>query len=126
MWLNPLVLKLIGSPAHHAMSKDLTRIAYTGPVSGREARLPVQSVADGSGLLVVVGRHEQKRWWRAVRAALTAAIVRAGVRYEALGEVLAGTERAEGLAVYLAAHPGRGRGIGPSTPVIAFTRVGSC
>jgi hypothetical protein len=118
---NEVVFRLIVSRAHRVMPSGLTAIAYTGPVSGRAVCLPVQSVADGNRFLVVAGRPEQKRWWRAFRCPAPARLTRAGCRYDVMGQVLTGLERTDALTVYLAAHPRSGRGIGPTTPVIAFT-----
>jgi hypothetical protein len=120
---NELIMRLIESPAYHVMPSGLTRIAYTGPVSGRPICLPVQSVADASRFLVVAGRPEHKRWWRTFSRPRQARLTRAGCRYDVMGQVLSGPERTEAITVYMAAHPRSGRGVGPDTPVIAFTRV---
>jgi len=119
---NKLVLGLVESPAYHLMPRGLTRIAYTGPVSGKAVCLPVQSVADEGRFLVVAGRPEQKRWWRTFRRPQPARLTRGGRCYDVIGQVLAGPERTDAVTVYLAAQPGSARGIGPNTPVIAFTR----
>jgi hypothetical protein len=121
MRFNRLVARLIDSPAHYLMPSGLTRIAYTGRVSGRAVCLPVQSVADGSRFLVVAGRPEHKRWWRTFRRPQPALLTRAGCSYAVMGQVLTGAERTGALTVYLAAHPRSGGGIGSNTPVIAFT-----
>jgi hypothetical protein len=123
MRLNRMVLRLIEGRAYRLVPSGLTEISYTGPVSGGAIRLPAHSVVDGSRFLVVAGRPERKRWWRSFRRPLAARLVRGGVRYEVVGHVLAGPDRAAALIAYLAACPGNRSGIGPETPVIAFDRL---
>jgi hypothetical protein len=123
MRFNPLVLRLINSSAHRLLPSGLTEISYTGAVSGRAIRLPAQSVADGRRFLVVAGRPEHKRWWRSFRGPRSAGLMRGGRHYNVIGQVLSGSERAEALTKYLAAHPGSRRAIEAETPVIAFAEV---
>jgi hypothetical protein len=123
MRFNQLVLRLIEGPAHRLLPSGLTRISYTGPVSGRDIRFPAQSVVDGSRFLVVAGRPQGKRWWRSFRRPQRARLMRGGRQYEVIGQVLTGPERAGALTSYLAAHRGSRRLIGPETPVIAFERA---
>ncbi|MCW2766640.1 MAG: hypothetical protein JWO11_2599 [Nocardioides sp.] len=123
MRFNGLVLRLIGGPAYRLLPSGLTEISYTGPVSGSAVRLPAQSVLDGSRFLVVAGRPEHKRWWRTFRRPQPARLMRGGRGYDVMGQVLEGPDRADALTSYLAARPGSSRGIGPSTPVIAFDRI---
>jgi hypothetical protein len=123
MRFNGLVLRLLEGPAYRLLPSGLTEISYTGPSSGRAIRLPAHSVSDGSRFLVVAGRPERKRWWRAFRHPQPALLVRGGCRYHVTGRVLTGSERPGAVRAYLVAHPGSRRGIGPQTPVIAFERV---
>lgn len=125
MRFNPLILRLIKSPTHRLLPSGLTEISYSGPVSGSAIRLPAQSVADGRRFLVVAGRHERKRWWRTFRSPRPARLVRGGRQYDVVGRVLSGSERADALTKYFAAHPGSRRAIGTDTPVIAFAEVAS-
>ncbi len=67
MRLNGLVLRLIESPLHRLLPGGLTEISYARPTAGNTIRLPAQSVTDVSRFLVVAGRPERKRWWRAFR-----------------------------------------------------------
>jgi hypothetical protein len=121
--LNGLVLRLIEGPLHRLLPGGLTEISYTGPISGNAIRLPAQSVIDGSRFLVVAGRPERKRWWRAFRHSQPARLIRGGSPHDVSGHVLVGSERHIALQAYLMAHPGSRRGIGPETPIIAFERV---
>jgi hypothetical protein len=123
MRFNGLVLRLLAGPARRLLPSGLTEISYTGPISGRAIRLPARSVGDRSRFLVVAGRPERKRWWRAFRHPQPARLLRGGSRYDVTGHVVTGSERPAALAAYLIANPEGRRGIGPQTPVIAFERV---
>lgn len=122
MHLDGLVLTLIGSRAHRLLPGGLTAISYTGPISGAAIRLPALSVVDGDRFVVVAGHPGRKRWWRAFRhGPQPAHLVRDGQAVEVTGRLLAGSERQDAVETYVVAHPGSRRGIGPETPVIAFT-----
>jgi hypothetical protein len=123
MRFNGLVLRLLEGRAYRLLPSGLTEICYTGPVSGSAIHLPAQSVVDGNRFLVVAGRPERKRWWRAFRSPQPARLLRGGSRYDVTGRVLEDAERFAALEAYLAAHPGGRRGIAPDTPVVAFERV---
>ena len=123
MRVNGLVLWLIDGPAHRVLPRGLTEISYTGPVSGRAIRLPAQSVVDGNQFVVMAGRPDRKRWWRAFRHPQPARLVRDGSSYDVNGQVLTGTPRSAALTAYLVAHPGSRRAAGPETPVVVFTKV---
>ena len=123
MRFNSAVLALIESPAYRLLPRGLTEISYTGPVSGNTIRLPAQSVAEGSQFLVIAGRPDDKQWWRSFRSPRSARLVRAGRRYDVIGRLLSGSERADALATYAVALPGSRRAIDAHTPVIAFAEV---
>jgi hypothetical protein len=123
MMFNGLILWLIEGPAYRLLPDALTEISYTGPVSGSAIHLPAHSVMDGSRFLVVAGRPERKRWWRAFRHPQPARLVRGGCRYDVTGHVLVGPERPGAVGAYISAHRGSLRAIGPETPVIAFERT---
>lgn len=122
MLLDPVVLRLLESRAHRLLPGGLVEITYTGPLSGRKIVLPVQSAVDGDRLLVVAGRPERKRWWRSFRDPRPGRLLRNGVWHDVVGVVLTGAERQAALDAYLPAHPGSRPGVGPNTPVVAFTR----
>lgn len=120
MRLNRLILRILDSPFRRVLPRELGEISYTGPVSGRSVRLPALCVADGSRFLVVAGRPGRKTWWRAFRHPCHAQLLRGGTRSATVGHVLPEPERSTALETYLVTHPGSRRGIGPSTPIIAF------
>ena len=64
--VNPVVRALLCSPAHRMLSGSLLLLDYTGRRSGRRYVLPVGYARAGAGgdLIVVVGQHATKTWWR--------------------------------------------------------------
>jgi hypothetical protein len=63
-WYNPLVLKVLASPAHRLLDRSLVVLRVRGRVSGTWFELPTMYAEDGAGLVVVPGDWERKHWWR--------------------------------------------------------------
>lgn len=64
---NPLVAAILRSPAHRLVSGALLLLTVTGRRSGRRFTFPVMYARDGADILVFVGMHAQKQWWRNLR-----------------------------------------------------------
>lgn len=64
--VNPVVRALLCSPAHRMLSGSLLLLDYTGRRSGHRYVLPVgyARASAGGDLVVVVGQHATKTWWR--------------------------------------------------------------
>ena len=64
--VNPVVRALLCSRAHRLLSGGLLQLDYTGRRSGHQYVLPVgyATVGAGGDLVVVVGQHATKTWWR--------------------------------------------------------------
>ena len=62
--VNPLVRALARTPARRLFGHHLVLLAYTGRRTGRPRELPVMSAPAGDDLVVVVGQHGAKTWWR--------------------------------------------------------------
>ena len=62
---NPLVLLLLRSPLHAAMSNSTMLLTFTGHKSGRTYTTPVNYVREGDELLVVGARGHS--WWKNLR-----------------------------------------------------------
>jgi deazaflavin-dependent oxidoreductase (nitroreductase family) len=62
--INPVVRTLARTPAHRLLGRRLVLLAYTGRRTGRRRELPVMSAPAGDDLVVVVGQHGAKTWWR--------------------------------------------------------------
>jgi F420H(2)-dependent quinone reductase len=84
--VNPIVRSILRSSLHGILSRSLMLITYTGRLSDRAFTIPVMYAQRNGDLLVYVGHHERKSWWRNL---LGGAPVHARVR----GADLAGVAR---------------------------------
>ena len=100
---NPLVVRLLRSPLHGAMSKSILLLTCTGRKSGRTYTTPVNYVRDGDALLAVGSREHS--WWKNLRggAAVTARV--RGRDFEGEGEVFEGKAAEGGLLTVLRTVP---------------------
>lgn len=69
MWMrnhviNRVVRAVAHSPAHPLLGMHLVVLGYTGRRSGRRRELPVMAASAGTDLVVLVGQHRRKTWWR--------------------------------------------------------------
>ncbi len=118
--VNLLVGAALRSPFHSWLSGSLILITYVGHRSGVRHTLPVRYAPYDGELVVLVGRHEQKQWWRGLRVRSPVKIRHKGRWYDASAMAL--HEDADAIAPRLAAYlrrfPGsaRSRGVlpGPS------------
>lgn len=64
--VNPVVRTLLTSRGHRLLSGSLLLLDYTGRRSGHRYVLPVAyaPAGPGGGLVVAVGQHATKTWWR--------------------------------------------------------------
>jgi len=99
---NPLVLWLLRSPLHAAMSNSTMLLTFTGRKSGRTYTTPVNYVRDGDELLVVGSRGHS--WWKNLRAAVVSVRVR-GRKMRGEAEAFEGEAAEEGLLAVLRAVP---------------------
>lgn len=107
---NPIVAAILRSPAHRLLSGALLLITVTGRRSGRQFTFPVMYAADGDDLLIFVGMHEQKQWWRNLRGGARVTVRVRGREERRDAELLTGDRQslAEPLAVYLRRFPKAG------------------
>jgi hypothetical protein len=73
---NPAVRLILRSPMHSLLSGKLILIAYVGRRSGVKHTLPVMYTNWNGELVVVVGYHWNKKWWRNLRGQPVAVEVR--------------------------------------------------
>lgn len=69
MWVrnhlaNPIVRAVARSPAHRLLGRRLVLLTYRGRRTGRRHELPVMAAPSGTDLVVLVGQHTAKTWWR--------------------------------------------------------------
>jgi hypothetical protein len=121
---NPLVVVVLESRAHRLLSGRLLVLAYRGHRSGREFRIPLRYAETGSGALVAIAVHpERKRWWRSFATPARATLVLQGERVEVRGATAAGDARETSLQAYLDRYP-RSRRIAEGAAVVVFERPG--
>ena len=106
--VNPVVRRLLRTPAHRVLSSSVLLLAYTGRRSGTPRELPVMYAVLGERFVVVVGQPEAKTWWRnftgEVRpVTVTVAGRRVSCRAQLVGSTSADHQRA--LAAYRARYP---------------------
>ena len=100
---NPLVLWLLRSPLHAAMSNSTMPLTFTGRKSGRTYTTPVNYVRDGDELLAVGSRGHS--WWKnpCGDAVVSVRVRGREMRYEA--KAFEGEAAEEGLLAVLRAMP---------------------
>jgi F420H(2)-dependent quinone reductase len=85
-FVNPVIRSILRSPAHRLLSGSLMLVTYTGRVSDRTITIPVMYARCDCGLVVYVGEHTRKKWWRNFRGG-------APVHVHVGGDDFAGTAR---------------------------------
>jgi hypothetical protein len=65
--LNRIVGTILQSPLHGVLSGSVLLVTYTGRISDRTFTVPVLYAGRNEELLVYVGHHERKHWWRNLR-----------------------------------------------------------
>lgn len=121
---NPLVAAILRSPAHRLVSGVLLLLTVTGRRSGRRFTFPVMYARDGEDVLVFVGMHAEKQWWRNLRGG---AEVVARVRGEEdvwHAELLQGDRAALAapLAAYLRRFPKAEGTVGDEVVMVRLSR----
>lgn len=106
---NPVLRRLLRTPAARLLGRRLTVLRYTGTVSGRPHELVVRYVRDGDSVWVLVGQAERKTWWHNLRQPADVDLWLAGKHVRARASVVSGADdpvtAAAGLAAYRRAVP---------------------
>ena len=101
---NPVLRRLLRTPAGRLLGRGVMVLRYTGTVTGRPHELVVQYARDGDTVWVLVGRAERKTWWHNLRRPADVELWLAGEHVSARGVVVAGSaeplEARAGIAVY--------------------------
>ena len=100
---NPLVLLLLRSPLHAAMSNSTMLLTFSGRKSGRTYTTPVNYVRDGDELLVVGSREHS--WWKNLRGAAVVSVRVRGREMRGEAEAFEGEAAEEGLLAVLRVVP---------------------
>ncbi len=106
---NPVVRRILASPAHGLLSGSLLVLEYRGRRSGRTFRIPVMYARHGEEIVVIAVAPETKQWWRTFRTAAPARLSVAGRTLEVEGRRLLGVEARDAVRAYLRRFP-RARG----------------
>lgn len=122
--LNPIVRAILRSPAHRLLSGALLLITVTGRRTGREYSFPVMYAPDGDDLLIFVGMHEEKSWWRNLRGGADVVVRVRGEDQPRRAELLAGDRDSlrEPLAVYLRRFPRAEGAVGDEVVMVRLAR----
>lgn len=86
MWFNPLVIWLLRSPLHVAISQGVMLVSVTGRKSGKPIAVPTNYLRDGNTLWVISWRA--RTWWRNLRGGARVQLLLAGKRREGHGQVI--------------------------------------
>lgn len=81
--INPVVLWILRSSAHHLLSQWLLIITYEGRQSGREFSTPVLYREDDNKLILLTPK-EQTNWWRISEAVTCCRSIYMGKQLQAL------------------------------------------
>ncbi len=85
MWFNPIMIKLLRSPFHAFISKDMMLITFTGRKSGKSFTTPTNYVRDGDDVFVISYRH--RTWWKNLRNGAPVTMRLAGKDCAGIGQV---------------------------------------
>jgi hypothetical protein len=84
------VVAVLRSPLRRLLDRRLVTLSYTGRRSGTRFSIPVAYACDHDDLVVFVGGHEHKRWWRNFGDPRPVRVLLRGRQYEGTGQVVVG------------------------------------
>ena len=106
---NPILRRLLRTPAGSRLGRSLMVLRYTGTVTGQPHELVVQFARDGDTVWVLVARADDKTWWHNLRRPADVELWLAGEHLTARARVVSGGTDAHvaatGLAAYRNAFP---------------------
>ena len=101
---NRIVARVLRSRLHPVLSRSVMLIRYRGRRRGKVVETPVQYAAHDGGIVVLVGRPEDKSWWRSFRQAHDLEVLVQGTWRTMTGRALAGTDAPDEVAPLLEAY----------------------
>jgi hypothetical protein len=104
-FINPMMIALMRSPLHAAVSKDIMAITFTGRRSGRRFTAPVSYVRQGQ--VVRCFTTPEMRWWRNLRGGAQVSLRIAGEDLTGRAEAVTGDPKrvADALDAFLSRLP---------------------
>ena len=118
--VNRVVGAILRSPLHRVLSGSLLLVTYTGRLSDRTITVPVLYAGRNGNLVVYVGHHERKRWWRNLRGGAPVHVRLRGVELAGSARVVDGEPSI--ATAYLARFP-RARSALASDPNPVFVEI---
>lgn len=119
-FVNPVVCSILRSSLHRLLSSSLVLVTFTGRVSDRTLTVPVLYAQRNGDLLVYVGHHERKSWWRNLRGGAPVHVLVRGSDLAGTAHVVDGA--GDVRAWYLARFPRAARALGKD-PDPVFVRI---
>jgi len=101
--MNPVMRRLLQSPAHRLLSGQLMLLEYTGRMTGRTYVIPIGYFAWGSGSVLSVSGT---RWWRNLRDGRPVILLVRGVRHAAVPTVIESADSRVDLFAEFVSHYG--------------------
>lgn len=86
MWFNPMMIRLLKSPLHGFVSKNMMLTTVTGRKSGKQISTPTNYLRDGNTLWVISWRD--RIWWKNLRGGAKIQVLLAGKNVEGCGQVI--------------------------------------
>ena len=113
---NSIVSAMLRSPVHRVLSGSTDLVRYQGRRSGRTITTPTQYAPHGDDIVVMVGHHERKTWWRNFRTEHDADVLVKGEWRPVRARAVIGTDEPATIAplldTYLDRFPRAGRALG--------------
>lgn len=85
---NRVVLAVLVSRWHGLLDRSIVALRVRGVVTGRMLTLPVMFARTSTGLVVLPGRPENKRWWRNLEGGAPVEVLDSRTWRSAYGQVL--------------------------------------
>ncbi len=102
--VNRLVAAVLRSKAHWLLSRWVCLVCYEGRRSGRSLCTPTQYASSATGLVIFVGRHETKTWWRNFRGGADIDVLIAGDWRHLSADAVCEADDAERISPLLATY----------------------
>ena len=119
-FVNACVTSLLRSPFHWLLSGSTDLIRYRGRRSGREITMPTPYAQCGSNIVILVGRPDDKMWWRNFRSEGDLDLLIRGRWSPMTARAVVGADDAAGIGplldAYLNRFPREQRALGEGTP----------
>jgi F420H(2)-dependent quinone reductase len=122
--LNPVVRRLLRSPAHRVLSRSVLLLAYTGRRSGVRRELPAMYARLGDRFVVIAGQPDTKTWWRNFAGdSRPVTVTVAGLRHSCRARLLEPRTAEHQLALDAYRVRCRHVPVADTTPVLVLTPV---